>query len=47
MRGANRREFFVILDGSAVVEKPGKKRVFLKPGDFFGEMSLLDGAANP
>jgi CRP-like cAMP-binding protein len=36
-------EFFVILDGSAAVEKPGKKRVFLKPGDFFGEMSLLDG----
>ena len=36
-------EFFVILDGSAAVEKPGKKRVFLRPGDFFGEMSLLDG----
>jgi CRP/FNR family transcriptional regulator, cyclic AMP receptor protein len=36
-------EFFVILDGSAAVEKPGKKRAFLKPGDFFGEMSLLDG----
>jgi hypothetical protein len=29
-------EFFVILDGSAAVEKPGKKRVFLRPGDFFG-----------
>jgi len=36
-------EFFVILDGSAAVEKPGKKRAFLRPGDFFGEMSLLDG----
>ena len=36
-------EFFVILDGSAAVEKPGKKRVYLRPGDFFGEMSLLDG----
>ena len=36
-------EFFVIVDGSAAVEKPGKKRAFLKPGDFFGEMSLLDG----
>ena len=36
-------EFFVIIDGSAAVEKPGKKRVFLRPGDFFGEMSLLDG----
>src|SRR5262249_36572169 len=30
-------EFFVILDGSAAVEKPGKKRAYLKPGDFFGE----------
>jgi uncharacterized cupin superfamily protein len=29
-------EFFVILDGSAAVEKPGKKRAFLRPGDFFG-----------
>jgi len=36
-------EFFVIIDGSAAVEKPGKKRAFLRPGDFFGEMSLLDG----
>ena len=36
-------EFFVIIDGSAAVEKPGQKRVFMRPGDFFGEMSLLDG----
>ncbi len=36
-------EFFVLVDGTAAVEKPGKKKHFLKPGDFFGEMSLLDG----
>jgi CRP-like cAMP-binding protein len=36
-------EFFVIIDGTAAVEKPGKKRAFMRPGDFFGEMSLLDG----
>ncbi len=36
-------EFFVLVDGTAAVEKPGKKKQFLKPGAFFGEMSLLDG----
>jgi CRP-like cAMP-binding protein len=36
-------EFFVILDGSAVVEVSKKKRVRLGPTEFFGEMSLLDG----
>src|SRR5207237_197259 len=36
-------EFFVLVDGTAAVEKPGKKKQFLRPGAFFGEMSLLDG----
>ncbi len=36
-------EFFVILDGSAMVEVTKRKRVPLGPGEFFGEMSLLDG----
>ena len=35
-------EFFMILDGSARVELPGGKQSPLHPGDFFGEMSLLD-----
>src|SRR4029453_3416531 len=35
-------EFFFILDGPAAGGERGKKRVFLRPGDFFGEMSLLD-----
>jgi len=35
--------FFVLVDGSAIVEIPPRKRSRLGPGDFFGEMSLLDG----
>jgi CRP-like cAMP-binding protein len=35
--------FFVIVDGSATVEVPPRKRSRLSPGNFFGEMSLLDG----
>ena len=35
--------FFIILDGSAGVEVPPRKRSRLSPGSFFGEMSLLDG----
>ena len=37
------REFFLILEGTARVEVPPRKRVRLGPGEFFGEMSLLDG----
>jgi CRP-like cAMP-binding protein len=36
-------EFFMIVDGSARVEVPGGGTRTLGPGDFFGEMSLLDG----
>jgi CRP-like cAMP-binding protein len=35
--------FFIILDGSAGVDVPPRKRTRLGPGSFFGEMSLLDG----
>ena len=34
---------FVIMDGTAQVSIGGKKRVNLGPGDFFGEIALLDG----
>ena len=44
-QGAAGDAFFVILDGTASVRRPGKRAVTLKAGDFFGEMSLLDGAA--
>ncbi len=34
---------FVIADGTADVSIGGKKRATLGPGDFFGEIALLDG----
>ena len=37
------REFILILDGSARVEIDGKQIARLGPGDFFGEMSIIDG----
>lgn len=36
-------EFFLIVDGTARAEVSAEKQVRLGPGDFFGEMSLLDG----
>ncbi len=35
--------FFVIIDGMAAVQTPVGAGIQLQPGDFFGEMSLLDG----
>jgi CRP/FNR family transcriptional regulator, cyclic AMP receptor protein len=40
--GAPEDSAFVILDGRAVV-RAGARRIGLGIGDFFGEMSLLDG----
>jgi CRP-like cAMP-binding protein len=37
------REFFVILDGTAVVGPPTGRRAVIGPGAFFGEMSVIDG----
>lgn len=36
-------EFFLLVDGTARVEVSPEKQVLLPPGQFFGEMSLLDG----
>jgi CRP-like cAMP-binding protein len=35
--------FFVILDGKARVTVAGAERGTLSPGDYFGEMALIDG----
>ncbi|HWL33051.1 MAG TPA: cyclic nucleotide-binding domain-containing protein [Gaiellaceae bacterium] len=35
------REFFVLVDGTAEVQRGGKKVAALGPGDFFGEISLI------
>ena len=39
------REFFVIFDGKARVTRNGKEIAVLGPGDYFGELALLDRAA--
>src|SRR5439155_3203749 len=37
------REFYVIVDGSAIVFHDGEEIASLQRGDFFGEMALVDG----
>ena len=41
-QGGLGREFVLILEGSARVERDGKAIARLGRGDFFGEMSLID-----
>jgi len=42
-QGALGEEFLLIVDGSARVERDAKPIARLEAGDFFGEMSLMDG----
>ena len=42
--GARGEEFFVIVEGQAEVGRGGRKVAVLGPGDFFGELALLDPA---
>ncbi|HEX2029986.1 MAG TPA: cyclic nucleotide-binding domain-containing protein [Actinomycetota bacterium] len=41
-QGAFAHEFFVILEGTAEVTKDGDRLTELGPGDFFGEIALLE-----
>ena len=41
--GATGYSFFVLKDGSAVVTADGRALADLEPGDYFGEIALLDG----
>jgi CRP/FNR family transcriptional regulator, cyclic AMP receptor protein len=41
--GTSGHEAFVILEGKASVERKGLKVADLGPGDYFGELALLDG----
>jgi len=36
-------EFFVLIDGTALVTLSPQRKGRISPGEFFGEMSLLDG----
>lgn len=40
--GETGREFFVIVEGEAEVTKDGKQVRTLGPGDFFGEIALIE-----
>ena len=42
--GASGTEFFVLLDGKASVSRAGRELTVLGPGDWFGELALLDKA---
>jgi CRP-like cAMP-binding protein len=39
--GAHGREFMIILDGTAVVRRRGRKIADLGPGDFLGEVAVI------
>jgi CRP-like cAMP-binding protein len=42
-QGKRGREAFVVLEGSGIVKRNGRKVASLGPGDHFGELALLDG----
>ena len=42
-RGLGGSAFYIVLEGSAVVEVDGRERRRLGQGDFFGEISVLTG----
>ena len=41
-QGESGDTFYVLLEGESDVEIDGKSRATLRPGDFFGEISMLD-----
>lgn len=41
--GEEGSRFFVIIEGTASVDVSGKAQPGLGPGDYFGEISLIDG----
>ena len=42
-QGDNPHEFFLIVDGSVRIDRDGAQINTLGPGDFLGEIALLDG----
>lgn len=41
--GLRGMDFYLILTGRAAVRPPGKRPKILGPGDYFGELSVIDG----
>jgi CRP/FNR family transcriptional regulator, cyclic AMP receptor protein len=41
--GEHGDEFFLVLDGQIKIERDGRAVATLGPGDFFGEIALVDG----
>jgi CRP/FNR family cyclic AMP-dependent transcriptional regulator len=37
------RDFYLLLQGEATLQVPGRRSVALGPGDYFGEIAVLDG----
>ncbi len=44
MEGSEARAFFIVYEGKAVVTRRGQKVGIMKPGDFFGEIGLLQNS---
>ncbi len=42
-QGASGGEFFIVLDGQVAIEKDGGRVATMNPGDFLGEIALIDG----
>jgi CRP-like cAMP-binding protein len=42
-QGLSANSFYVILEGDAAVSIDGEERARLRPGEFFGEISILTG----
>jgi CRP-like cAMP-binding protein len=42
-QGASGGEFFIVLAGQVAIEKDGQRIATMKPGDFLGEIALIDG----
>ena len=42
-QGASGGEFFIVLDGQVAIEKDGTRIATMNPGEFLGEIALIDG----